>query len=356
MHSAERSTEYRAGMAHQSPRIVGAQDWSAIERAARDFSEATDAAIGSEAFVSAAGHATRMLPGVVHDALVDFADSPAQAGALLLRGLPVGQLPPTPPSPTAAVAKDLISEFALVTVARRLGQPVGYEPEHGGDLVQNIVPTQAAADRQVSTSSKVELMFHTEAAFHPHRPRYLLLSCLRGDSSAATTLSSIHEVLPQLPAAVVDVLFEPRFRTAADESYLHGRANTLGAATSVLRGPRLRPTMVFDADLMVGMDSEADDSLQALGAAVSAHHVAIVLEAGDLLIVDNTIAVHGRTPFTPRFDGTDRWLQRTFVVSDLAPSAGDRFGRVITTRFGVSAAPVSGFASASGPGSATMAR
>ena len=54
-----------------------------------------------------------------------------------------------------------------------------------------------------------------------------------------------------------------------------------------------------------------------------------------VLVVDNNTAVHGRTPFTPRFDGTDRWLQRTFVVADLAGSAGDRRGRVITTHFGV---------------------
>ncbi|MGE0137021.1 MAG: L-asparagine oxygenase, partial [Ilumatobacteraceae bacterium] len=55
---------------------------------------------------------------------------------------------------------------------------------------------------------------------------------------------------------------------------------------------------------------------------------------GDLLVVDNTVAVHGRSPFLPRFDGTDRWLQRTFVVSDLLPSAAERTGRVVTTRFG----------------------
>jgi hypothetical protein len=60
----------------------------------------------------------------------------------------------------------------------------------------------------------------------------------------------------------------------------------------------------------------------------------VVLEAGDLLVVDNNVSVHGRSPYEPRFDGTDRWLQRTFVVSDLAPSASDRVGRVITTHFG----------------------
>jgi L-asparagine oxygenase len=60
----------------------------------------------------------------------------------------------------------------------------------------------------------------------------------------------------------------------------------------------------------------------------------VALEAGDLLVVDNAVAVHGRSPYSPRFDGTDRWLQRAFVVSDLRPSAADRHGRVITTVFG----------------------
>jgi alpha-ketoglutarate-dependent taurine dioxygenase len=200
--------------------------------------------------------------------------------------------------------------------------------------VQNIVPTEAALDRQVSTSSNVQLMFHTEAAFHPHRPRYLLLLCLRGDPSAHTTLSSIFEVLPQLPSDIVDVLFRPRFRTAVDESYLGGRSNVLGEPMAVLSGNRHRPTMVFDADLMVGVDDQADEAIRVLGEATSACHTSIALEAGDLLVVDNTVAVHGRSPFTARFDGADRWLQRSFVVSDLAPSAADRHGRVITTQFG----------------------
>jgi alpha-ketoglutarate-dependent taurine dioxygenase len=60
----------------------------------------------------------------------------------------------------------------------------------------------------------------------------------------------------------------------------------------------------------------------------------VSLRAGDVLVVDNTLAVHGRTPFVARYDGTDRWLQRTMTVADLAASAADRRGRVITTVFG----------------------
>jgi alpha-ketoglutarate-dependent taurine dioxygenase len=74
--------------------------------------------------------------------------------------------------------------------------------------------------------------------------------------------------------------------------------------------------------------------LQILGETLSAHHSSVVLEPGDLLVIDNDIVVHGRSPFVARFDGTDRWLQRAFVVEDLAPSNGERDGRVITTAFG----------------------
>jgi L-asparagine oxygenase len=291
--------------------------------------------VASQRFVRAAGRSGRLLPPDVHDALVDFADETDPSGALLIRGLPVGELPATPTRPTTPTPKDQVSEFVLLTAARRLGQPVGYLPEHGGDLVQNIVPMRGTEASQVSTSSKVELMFHTEAAFHPHRPRYLLLLCLRGDADgrARTTLASITEVVRTLPLGTRRVLFEARFRTAADESYVGCRPTQLGAPIPVLSGSWERPSLVFDADLMVGVDAEAQAAVHALTEAIATCHTGVVLEAGDLLVVDNAVVVHGRSPFVPRFDGTDRWLQRAFVVSDLAPSSGDRDGRIIATRF-----------------------
>ena len=73
-------------------------------------------------------------------------------------------------------------------------------------------------------------MFHTEAAFHPYRPRYLLLLCLRGDPAAATTLASIHEVLALLPADVVDTLF-----AAAASARPSTRATSTAGATCSAR-------------------------------------------------------------------------------------------------------------------------
>jgi L-asparagine oxygenase len=56
----------------------------------------------------------------------------------------------------------------------------------------------------------------------------------------------------------------------------------------------------------------------------------VILQSGDILVIDNRRAVHGRTPFNPRYDGTDRWLKRALVVTELP--AEDVVGRVIQTR------------------------
>jgi hypothetical protein len=292
-----------------------------------------DTPIGSPDFLRAAGRAGRLLSPAVHDALIDLVDRGAPGGGLLIRNLPVGPVPPTPPSPLSPSEKDRTSEFVLLAIARRLGQPVGYEPEHGGDIVQNLLPTRDDVARQTSTSSGVELEFHTETAFHPHKPRYLVLLCLRGEPEALTLICSIDQVIGQLPLGVRQVLREPRFRTGVDESFTGDRSDRLGNAMAVLGGSTRAPTLTFDADLMVGTDAEAAAALETLRDVIRREHIAVSLEAGDLLVVDNGVSVHGRSPFPARFDGTDRWLQRTFVVTDLAVSETERRGRVITTRF-----------------------
>ena len=317
--------------------------------------EPSSAAPGSEPFVAEAEVLGRTLPPTVRSALLRMVDSPPREGAILVRGVPVGELPPTPASPTEPTTKDHVSELVLTAVARTLGEPVGYRPEHGGDLVQNLVPTVAGADRQVSTSSRVDLAFHTETAFHPHAPRFLVLLCLRGHPDARTTLCSVHDLIDALDGDTLSVLRQARFVCGVDESFLDGARAALAsterrsgpgsvseASTGPLgpRGPfpviggtADRPTLWYDADLMRGTDPAAQAALDRLDRAVAEHHCSVVLEAGDCLVVDNTAAVHGRSSYQARFDGTDRWLQRAFVVTDLDQSAADRDGRIIQTLF-----------------------
>lgn len=306
---------------------VDANQWQPIE------TTATVECLDDE-LVHVAAMAGRSIPLCVDEALARFVEGAERSGALLVRNVTIGPLPPTPSSPSARVDKTLFTELTLLTIARRLGQPVGYVPEHGGRIVQNIVPTKADLNSQTSTSSRSNLMFHTETAFHPHRPRYLLLLCLRGDPAAHTTLVSVHDIMGRLPDRVVELMFEPKFRTSVDVSFLDGRENVLGEPRPLVTGTRSEPTFIFDADLTVGTDADSELVVTLLRDLIEEIKTSIVLEPGDLLVVDNNIAVHGRSPFAARFDGADRWLQRSFVVADLAPSAGERDGRVITTQFG----------------------
>jgi L-asparagine oxygenase len=263
-------------------------------------------------------------------------------GAVLISGAPVGDLPPTPTEkPTEKPGAksggtgklDRTSETTLLGVAALLGEAVGYIQEHGGDVVQDLYPLAASANRQVSTSSNVQLAFHTETAFHPHKPRYLVLLCLKGDPAARTTLCSVAAVEPLLDPSTLQLLSEPRFRTGVDESF--GTTSWMTPAHPVIRrsADRNVEEFTFDGDLTIGIDTEAQDALERLAEAIFAAQTAVVLRSGDVLVVDNHRAVHGRSPFPARFDGTDRWLQRTFVVTDLAASQHERVGRVIVTEF-----------------------
>ncbi|WP_189595188.1 TauD/TfdA family dioxygenase, partial [Nocardia cerradoensis] len=50
-----------------------------------------------------------------------------------------------------------------------------------------------------------------------------------------------------------------------------------------------------------------------LGAELEQVCVTVALTPGEMLLVDNDVAVHGRVPFTARYDGTDRWLKRVNI-------------------------------------------
>ena len=63
----------------------------------------------------------------------------------------------------------------------------------------------------------------------------------------------------------------------------------------------------------------AQHALATLREHLEARAVGVVLEPGDLLLVDNRRAVHARTAFSPRYDGTDRWIQRLLVLQGQVP-------------------------------------
>jgi alpha-ketoglutarate-dependent taurine dioxygenase len=42
----------------------------------------------------------------------------------------------------------------------------------------------------------------------------------------------------------------------------------------------------------------------------------VVLRPGEMILIDNGRAVHGRRPFKPTYSGRDRWLKRVNVAKE----------------------------------------
>jgi L-asparagine oxygenase len=269
-------------------------------------------------------HSARLSEGL-RRALLIFRRFGHPSGGLLIRNLPTGSIPSTPESADVAVGATQSGAAAMSVLLACLGDQYGFRPELGGNLVQDILPVREWETHQISISSTVDLEAHTEMAFSHFRSDYVALFCLRQDhdQQAGTTLCSIDALLPQLDVSTVDVLSEPRFRTKVDASFLVGSEVAGEVWTDpirVLNGSPRRPQLRVDFAETAGKDAEARKALAALREAVASIQVVLQLKQGDLLLVDNNRAVHGRTPFVPRYDGEDRWLLRAFVTKDLRRS------------------------------------
>jgi L-asparagine oxygenase len=267
------------------------------------------------------------LPARLLRALAQFRHEGNPYGAMLVRGLPVDpDIGPTPSDGNAADWSDVpIASIAQLAVTSRLGDVVAFADEKEGRLLQDVIPVPGAQDRQ-ENSGTTFMELHTEDGFHPYKPDFLTLLCLRPDHErrARTVTGSARQVLPRLSDECVRTLREPVFRIRFASSFTAGGTDRYSAPLAALHGPEQDPDLVADCHAMEGLTPQAVRALVELGRVLPEVVVGDVLDTGDLLVVDNRVAVHGRNGFTARFDGRDRWLRRCFAAVDLRRSRGCR--------------------------------
>lgn len=288
----------------------------------------------TEEFVTESSLLIQVLPPPLLRRLVEFRSHGGREGVLLIKGLRVSdeEIGPTPAgwSLAAQAKKSYASEMYLIGCMSILGEPFSFATQHAGNLIQNIVPTADDPYAQTGSGSRVFLKWHVEDAFSDFRADFVGLLCLRADPSAATTFASVRNL--RLPSKYKRILFEKRFLVEADAA--HPVAQRRGPSlVSILHGNYEDPFVRLDPLHMRASkdDREAEEALVELMRLMASAGRQYVLERGDLLIMDNQRVLHGRTRFAPRFDGTDRWLQRVSVTADIrkwGSSRGNRF-RVI---------------------------
>ncbi|MEV8347744.1 TauD/TfdA family dioxygenase [Streptomyces niveus] len=254
----------------------------------------------------------RLSPGL-HEALrpVESAD-----GLFVLRGLRVEdtELGPTPGHWSTVGRAGARWDVVLLLISTLMGTPIAWEGQQDGRFVHNIVPSPGQETVQIGASSSVLLTPHTEDAFHPGRAHLLLLCCMRNPDRVATTAASVRRA--RLSDDDLAELARPVAPILPDDAYAD--AQRYGG------GPAPVPTLHAGEDgLSLRYDpaytplDEAEESWRAaygrLADELARVSVPVSLEPGDVLVVDNDMVVHGRVPFTARYDGTDRWLKRASV-------------------------------------------
>ncbi len=249
-------------------------------------------------------------------------------GAILIRHMPVDvTIPPTPESGCLPHWSKLpVATFAQLAVTSAVGDVISYADEKAGRIIQDVVPVKGAEDRQ-ENSGTMYLELHTEDGFHPHKPDFITLMCLRSDngSRAHTVLGATSLALPLISERAGQLLREPLFRIRVSSSFGEGCQNQLTEPLPVLSGAATDPELLADFHAMEPCGEDARAALEELRSAFLATLRGAVLDIGDLLVIDNRHAVHGRSPFAAHFDGTDRWLRRCFAVSDIRRSRVARY-------------------------------
>ncbi|MEU7428118.1 TauD/TfdA family dioxygenase [Streptomyces sp. NPDC040750] len=269
------------------------------------------------------------LPAAVRGPLLAFASGASPSGFLLVRGLHVGDLPATPTQHGAQALEAHGTSGTLTLVADLLGSLIGYEDEKNGALIHEVHPVRGEETR-IENSGAVAFDFHTENVHHPLRPDFLGLLCLRQDHQgiAATRVASVREAEKLLTDREREILQSVRFQSAYPTSFsrnIAGPRPTTGLHP-VLFGRSPQSFMRFNSHNTVATDPEGKAALDALSRALETVCNDVVLAPGDLILVDNHVAAHGRSSFTPCYDGNDRWLRRCYSLRSIPRWAEQMMG------------------------------
>lgn len=227
-------------------------------------------------------------------------------------------LPPTPTRGEWSVnKKSFVSEGCLTGIAQLLGEQISYASEKNGELIHNICPVQHRETTQSNESSRAQLHLHVENAYFDDRPDFLALYCIRQDHKrdTLTFLADARSALLKLDAGDVRELQKRAFVVPSPQSH----HKTMGGE----RWSAPRPLIENHDDLKLichfpgikALNGRAQEALNKFEQAVHRLDVVhkIAIEPGNVLLINNNKAAHGRSYFEPRYDGLDRWLQRVYV-------------------------------------------
>lgn len=298
--------------------------------------------IESEEFIEECALQASQLPYRIRKILFKFRNQMQESGFLLFKGFKIDdeKIAETPSHWDAPWKNPntLREEIFQSLLCSGLGDLFGWLTQENGRLLRNIVPIQADQDEQLGGSSRVELLWHIEEAFHPQRADMMTIMCYRNNEKAGTNVCSLKNM--NIPNDKYKILSEARYIIEPDKSHFPENNKSdrwsLGSdhfqkIKAFLANPKPVPViygapgherMVLDQAFMQALpgDKEAAETLEWFYEHLNDSKVTVEMIPGDILLLDNRRVVHGRTPYTPHYGPKARWLRRGNITADLTKS------------------------------------
>jgi L-asparagine oxygenase len=285
-----------------------------------------DPTVDPELFCIQAKENAKLLPENIKIAIRESFGSQS-SGHVIIRNIHCDDaiLPITPSCNNQKIGeKTQLARFQSMLISLLGGELIAYEAEGYGRLFQDVVPIKQNEDMQISVSSKYELEIHTEQAFSKWKPDILSLGCLKGDPNAYTYILPVRKILDHLSRDELDTLYKPLWKIGVDLSFkligIDFIEGDIRGPIPILYGSKDDPRLVFDQDLMEGITPEANLLVEKIVDIYYTHRISHNLKPGEIVLINNHKATHGRSPFTPKYDGTDRFLTRCFGIFDYKKS------------------------------------
>jgi L-asparagine oxygenase len=289
-----------------------------------------------ELFCKQSKSLAKCIPSRVIRKLKHFAQYGSETGFLLIKNIPIceSSLPNTPPENNCKVGEQTAMARIQSIIMHIFSEIIAYEAEGYGRIFQDVVPTQRMAMNQTSLGSNTELEIHTEQAFSKLRPDIISLACLRRDKNALTHILPVKRIISNITTEELEMLRKPLWNAGVDLSFkLNGHdfiEGNIRGPMSIINGEHEDPLLIFDQDLMKGTTAESEEMIKKIVDIYYKHRLSHNLKPGEIILIDNLRAAHGRSPFFPKFDGHDRFLLRCFSTFDYSKSDYARSGRVVS--------------------------
>jgi hypothetical protein len=180
----------------------------------------------------------------------------------------------------------------------------------GGRPISLVTPEKGKETSYSAKNSTRPLTYHTDFASFNAPPPFQSLLCLQGHPDAKTTFLHSNTVKQRLKPSVLQSLNQPAFHFAYSEKPLKYSDAAFSVVDTHKGSIRYNPfvkatTQEGEAAFKTFFDTVEN----------TAPDATVTLSPGDLVLWNNHSLIHGRTPFTPKFDSqsTNRLLLRAHL-------------------------------------------